>query len=324
MTAEQAAAWLKNLDDVIKAGGKSVSAIAEFLESNHDTLFTPEEYQLLGYDSAREAVLEALARIGGPEAIAVMARELEATASPREVALLALGLNAAAPGQHHGQAVSAARESLALAAREPVAGMDVAPLFEVLQAFGGIEAIDDLERAATRWGHYATFALGAVSEGGGVPALLRIAEISPGRPPHPARLQALQVIAQLASSNDGARASLIALARENQITSHVWPYLARPLAGEQARLQNPLLDSRSDVTDRSHTGSVHITSGNQNLLWMRPGESLSPAESDRLIALVSELASVTNDPDGQRVLKQTMRLITQQSAQASAVPLPAR
>jgi hypothetical protein len=324
LSAAQAAAWLKNLDEVTKAGAASVPAIAEFLKLAENTFFSPENKQLLGVGSVREALLDALAEIGGPEAIAVMARELATTASPREVAMLASSLEGAAPGRYRDQAVSAARESLAMAVEGDLESFDVAPLFEVLQLFGGVEVLADLESAARHWGQYATLALGDLPDGAGIPALLRIADVSPNGSPNAARLESLQIIAQLASSNDEARTSLLALARAERLPAHVWPYLARPLSGEHARLENTMLDTRAAMPEDKRTGTVHVAGGNQNLVWGRSEGEISPAEIQRQRSLVDELALVTRDPDGQRVLEQVRALIEQQAAQSRLASPPSK
>ncbi len=324
LTPAQSAAWLENLDAVTKAGAVSIPAIAEFLKEAAVPYFSPENRQLLGFDSAREALLDALARMGGPEAISVMAGELATTASPREVAMLASSLESLAPGQYRGQAVSAARESLAMAVEGHLESFDVAPLFEVLQLFGGVEVLGDLERAASHWGQYATLALGELPDGAGLPALLRIADVNPDGSPNAARSQSLQAIAQLASSNGEARSSLVALARAERLPAHIWPYLARPLSGERARLENTMLDTRAAMPEDNRTGTVHIVSGNQNLVWGRSQGEISPAEIQRQRSLVDELALVTKDPDGQRVLEQVRALIDQQSAQSGVANSPSK
>jgi hypothetical protein len=308
------------LDAIIRDGDDSVAAIAEFLATKEDSVFDANESEALGFNGAREALLDALARIASPEAIHAMTVVMADTMDPAEVAMLARNLDALAPETYRQQAVSAARESLAAAVREPAKETDVAPLFEVLLQYGGAEAAADLERAASHWGHYATLALAAVPDGGGVPSLLHLAESSPGRAPHPARLQALQVIAQLALSNEQARASLLALAREEQIPAPLWPYLARPLAGEQARLQNPLLEAGDGPPEESHAGTIHITSGNQNLIWMKAHGGLSAEQQAGLATLLRELAAVTKDPDGLRILQQTQARIEQGGASISGSP----
>ncbi len=322
LTPAEVATWLKNLDEVNKAGSTSIPAIAEFLKLGENTFFSLANKQVLGFGSAREALLDALARIGGPEAIAVMAGELATTASPREVALLASSLESVAPGRYRDQAVAAARESLAMAVEGHLESFDVAPLFEVLQLFGGVEVVADLERAARHWGQYATLALGDLPDGAGVPALLRIANLTPNGAPNAARLESLQIIAQLASSNEEARTSLLALARAEKLPAHIWPYLAGPLSGQHARLENTMLDARGDMPEDKRTSTVHIASGNQNLVWGRSQEEISLAEIQRQRSLVDELALVTKDPDGLKVLEQVRALIELQAAQSTvASPL---
>ena len=132
------------------------------------------------------------------------------------------------------------------------------------------------------------------------------------------------MIAQLASSNDEARSSLLALARADKLPAHIWPYLARPLAGEHARLENTMLDTRTDMPEDKRTGTVHVVSGNQNLVWGRSKEAISPAEIQRQRSLVDELALVTKDPDGQRVLERVRALIDQQSAQSAVATPPSK
>lgn len=324
LTPAQAEAWLTNLDNVIKAGAGSIPAIAEFLKVEDTPFFSAENQQLLGFGCAREALLDALAQVGGEEAVAVMAGVLATTASPREVAMLASSLESAVPGRYREQAVSAARESLAMAVEGHLESFDVAPLFEVLQLFGGVEVLADLERAARFWGQYATLALGDLPDGAGVPALLRIADVNPNGGPNTARFESLQMIAQLASSNEEARASLVAMARAEKLPAHIWPYLAGPLSGEHARLENTMLDPRAAMPEEKRTGTVHIVSGNQNLVWGRSEGETSPAEIQRQRSLVDELALVTKDPDGQRVLGQVRALIDQQSARSAVANPPSK
>jgi len=318
MTPEEVAAWQENMDRIVAAGSDSVAALAEYLRGDQDTFFSAEDSQQLGFRSAREAAIEALAHVGGPVSTAVMNEALELTASPREVALLARGLEEAAPGQYREQALAAVRESLAMAAEKQLGGLDVAPLFEVLQTYGGPEVAADLERAAGQWGQYATLALAELPDGAGVPSLLRMATVAPDRRPHAARLQALQVAAQLASSNDVVRAALVEQARENRIAPYLWPYLARPLSGEQAGLQNAVLQARPAATDDTRTGTVHIAGTNQNLVWARAGEGMTAEQITRQAALIAELRAATTNPDGRRVLDQAKALLEQQQHAAAA------
>ena len=314
MTEEEVVKWRENWDRLLMTGAEAVPALAEYLRGDQDTFFTAEDSVQLGFRSAREAAIEALVRLGGAAATAVMGEALGMTASPREVALLASGLEAVAPGQYRSEVLAAVRESLEMGAEKQLGGLDVAPLFEVLQTYGGPEVAGDLERAAGRWGQYATMALAALPDEAGVPSLLRMADPESGTKPHGARLQALQVVAQLAGTNDAARAALVDQARSNQIEPYLWLYLARPLAGEQAHLQNAVLDGRSPVGDYSQADTVHIAGTNQNLVWARSEQGMSGEQFNRQASLVAELREATTSLEGRKVLDQARVLLEQQRA----------
>src|SRR6266850_1771798 len=98
-TPEQVTAWKQNLQQLVQQGAASVPAIQEFLEKNVDLGFGNEGIQTLGYGSARYALFDALAQIGGPEAVGALTGTLQTTADPREIALLAKDLEQMAPEQ---------------------------------------------------------------------------------------------------------------------------------------------------------------------------------------------------------------------------------
>jgi len=169
--------------------------------------------------------------------------------------------------------------------------------------------VEDLERAAGHWGHYAALALAQLPDGAGVPSLLRMADPAGDGGVSPARLQALQVLAQLAPMNPEVRSALVEQARANSILPHMWPFLAQPLAGETARLQNPVLDSRPAAPEEARKGMVHVPRGNQSLYWAREGGALSPLQVTRQLALIDELRAATSDPDARRVLEQVRLMV---------------
>src|SRR5437867_4158950 len=89
MTPEQAAQWKQNLRQLVQQGRDAVPAIAEFLKQNKDVDFGTGVNQALGYGSLRRAMFDALAQIGGPEAVWAAGETLQNSADPREIALLA-------------------------------------------------------------------------------------------------------------------------------------------------------------------------------------------------------------------------------------------
>ena len=213
---EQAAAWRTNLQQLVEQGATAVPAIREFLLQNTDFDFGPDGQQVLGYPTARTAMFDALAQIGVPLAVAALTEVLQTTADPREIALLGQSLEKLEPGLHQQQAVDAARQSLAMATEGNLPGRDVAPLFEVLQKYGGSSAVTDLEQGARQWNYYATIALAQLPDGAGIPSLVQMADGENAG----ARTAAFQMLAQAASHSFYARAALLDRARQGRISEY--------------------------------------------------------------------------------------------------------
>ena len=72
MTAEGAAQWKQNFEQLVQGGATSVTAIGEYLKLNQDWVFGAGDAAMLGYGSARTAMLDALVRIGGAEGISAL------------------------------------------------------------------------------------------------------------------------------------------------------------------------------------------------------------------------------------------------------------
>ena len=106
------------------------------------------------------ALIDALGRIGGHEAMAVSLEELRRTTQPLEVALLARNLEEGAPGTHGEQVMAAIHDALQSAERAPIdESPDVGPLFDLLRAYGGMAAQTILEQSLPAWTEYALIAL---------------------------------------------------------------------------------------------------------------------------------------------------------------------
>jgi hypothetical protein len=305
LTAETAGQWRQNLDYLVQGGAASIPALAEFLRANQDRVFSATEAGMLGYGSMRNAIFDALGRIGGPAAIDLMGEVLETTASPREIAVLAKNLETLAPEQYRGAAVEAARQALAMAGEKEMQGYDVAPLFEVFQKYGGPEGAADLEKAASHWNYYATLALGNLPDGAGVPSLIRLIETGPNNQQSIGRLQALQVLSELASSNEAARAALIEHARANRISATEWAYLVRPLSGEKAHVQDSVLNENQAFVDQFKSSSAHVRFNNQNFFYAPPDGVFNLSQLNQQLRLVDELLGVSSNPDATRTLQKT-------------------
>jgi len=317
LTSESVTNWRQNLQQLVQHGAAAVPAIREFLEKNTDLDFGLSGWRMLGYPSARAALFDALAQIGGPEATALTLDTLRTTADPREIALLALNLEKLAPEdpRYRDEAVQAARQTLAAVASGKLEGRDVAPLFEVLQKYGGAGLAPELEQANQQWNYYAVMALAQLPEGAGVPSLLRLAQEQKGYAP-------LQMLAQLASQYPDARAALLEQARLNQIPPSAWPYLQSVLAGDRVRFVDSVLDETGATVNMAEMQWVHIVAGNQNFYQAPDSASLAPEQLTQQVRLVDALLAVAQDPAAVQALQQSRTQLQQRLSQVAAVAPP--
>ncbi|MCI0745298.1 MAG: hypothetical protein L0Y58_07825 [Verrucomicrobia subdivision 3 bacterium] len=304
LTAEEAEQWRKNFDELVAQRADGVAGIAEFLQTNTDVQFGRAGKELIGFSSAREAMFDALVRIGGPEAVMASLQALQNTADPREVALLGRSLEKLAPEWHRQDVLNAARDVLGMAANGRLPDVDVAPLFEVLQTYGGSEVVTDLERAASHWEYYSAIALAYLPDGAGIPLLARMAEAN-----GPMSSTALQLLAQVSGNNAQAQSALVAQAQANAIPASVWPFLVSSLAGNEYQFQN----SAFAPDGRAHPGDVstaHIRSGNQTFYSAFTSSTLTQEQINQRIAFINQLREVTSQPAAQQALQQAIDLLT--------------
>lgn len=298
VTQEGMTDWTESFQQLVQHGAAAVPAIREFLAKNADFDFGPSGWRMLGYPSARAALFEALAQIGGSEALALTLDTLRTTAAPREIALLARNLEkmSAEEPQYPEEAVQAARETLEMAASGRLEDRDVAPLFEVLNKYGAGATVQDLEQASKQWNYYAVIALAQLPDGAGVPSLIRMAQEQRGYGP-------LQVLAQLASEYPDARAALLEQARLNQIPASAWPYLQSVLAGHRFHFVDSFFDESAATASRSDLQVVHIAYGNQNYYMETDATRLSPEQINEQMGLIEELLAVAQDPAAAQALR---------------------
>jgi len=309
LTAEQAPAWKQNLQQLVQQGALAVPAIEEFLAHNTEFNFSLASRQLLGYDSARMALLNCLAQIGGSDALNAMTTVLQTTAQPREIALLAQDLEQLEPGQHRDQVLDAARQTLDMASSHKLEMPDVAPLFEVLQKYGGQTVVGDLEKVTAQWNYYGTIALAQLPDGAGIPSLVQMAQ----NPNTSAAVRdgSLQALAEVSDRSADARSALLALARLNLVSTFTWQMVASTLAGDQVGLLNSAFEDHQTLPQVSGLRTV-ATSDNQNFFAMPA--SLTPEQANQRIALIDELLSGTSDPAATQALQQSKALLSRRFA----------
>jgi len=313
---EQVASWKQNLQQLIKQGADAVPAIAEFLSKNADIDFGDGGKQALGYTSARAAMIDALAQIGGPVAELALSDVLQNTAEPRELARLAQALEKLNPGVHQQQALDAARQALDMFAQGGLQNRDAAPLFEILQHYGGPGIASDLVSRMGQWEYYSAISLASLPDNAGVPALIQLAgdqsTASPG-----AKAIALQMLAQLATQSPDAQSALLDQVRQGKLTAFNWIGLEPLLAGNQLVLQDSVLDNPLDRVSVNDIKQTHVPFGNQSFYTLPLG-AMTIDQIVQRSALITELLSATSDPMGIQMLQKAKAELSQRLAQIAA------
>ena len=313
--------WKSGLQELAALGRRGIPAILRFLADGTDLRFGPELRAELGHGSARTGLMQALRQIGGPEAIVAMGQLLDQTRSYPELALMAQGLEEADPGTHRDRILERARAELANAVAAPAAASaeppDAAALFEVLGHYGGPESAPDLEAAAERWKYYATSALARLPDGAGVPSLIRLADPNTGGSQ---RLQALQVLAELAPANESARDYLITLTSSGGIPADHWSYLQQPLSGNQYFVADAVLTQYPPTAHWSDIQTLHIRTGNQTLYSIPSASSQTPEGIQRHLALIDQLIGFASSGAAHTSLREARQVLESRLQRATVVP----
>jgi hypothetical protein len=308
LNADLAATWRTNLAQLTAHGAAAIPAIVEFLDKNSDLEFGPAGKQALGYGSARLALLDVLAQVGGTDGLRAMTGVLGVTADPREIATLGRYLEQLDPGAHRQEVLDAARQALAMAREGGLSDRDVAPLFEVFQNYGDASIASDLMQDSKQWNYYSMLALAQLPEGAGIPGLIQIVNGEGGLGTG-ARVPALEMLAQSAGGSDVARAALLDQVKQNKLTAYNWATLESILAGDQVRFQDSAFDSDLAATRSTDTRRTHISSGNQNFYSAPPVGGLTPEQIQQQNALIDELMKATTDQTGLAVLQRAKALL---------------
>jgi len=295
ISAEHAAAWKESLNQLAAQGEAALPAIREFLEKNLDLNFdAAESGAQMGFPSLRLALLNTMQNIGGPEALAISLQTLQTTADPGEIAALAKYLGQSADAQQHRDAVlSAAREALGIAASSNWDGRDVAPLFDLLKAYAGANAVADFEKYAGTWFNYTPLMLAQLPDGAGIPSLIRFADIS--HPPTTLGGDIRQrMLAQVSAQSSDAAEALFRQVSADHILSSAWPGVASALTGRTLELARTLPDTDPAAAAKPQTAGYHIALGNQNYIERPPPEMTAGQVQERIQFIERLLAAATN------------------------------
>jgi len=293
ISAQQAATWKQNLQQLIGTGTQAVPAIREFLARNQDIdLSSLPGGKQLGYDTTRQALFGALSQIGGPEAQSLLLDTLNTTADPGELALIAKNLETMAPGQYRDQVLSAAWETLQMASSGQLTGQrDLGPLFDLFQRLGDGQSADGLLAAAKNWGYYATQTLARLPDGAGIDDLIKLAT-DPALGLTRADF-AYQALADAAWNQPKAAEALVMQAREGHIPPSAWAAIAEALGGLQTYINDGVVPEGSDGVRKIRW--VHLDLGNQNY-YAAQSVSMTAEELGTRISILDQLLALNNDP----------------------------
>ena len=243
ITAENAEKFKRNLEELIKQGAASVPAIRELLEKKVEYNFADASGgEQMGYASLRASLIDALKQIGGPEAQEAMVQVLQTSALPSELLEIAKNLDQEAPGQYRDQVLNAARESLAIAATNLSANIELGPAFRILQNYGDANTIADTAKSEPANFNNA-INLVNMPEGQGLAALVQMAGNSSSAS---GQTIATEMIAQMAGQNSKAVDALMQMAQNNQISNGTWEKLAPILGGDQYQIADSPAQSPTD------------------------------------------------------------------------------
>ncbi|MSU63826.1 MAG: hypothetical protein EXS31_15740 [Pedosphaera sp.] len=303
MTPEQSANIAEQLQRISALGTPAVAAIRDFLEKGENSSFGAAKLpggasSAASASDLRVGVLDSLAKIGGPEAVAVAGEALQKSMSPSEITLLARALEQQAPGQFTGAALSASRQALASLSKNGSTEQDVSGLFQVLQKYGDASVIPELQNLSQQWRYYGMIAMGGMADGQGVSALINMTQ-APGAQASGYQQIATQMLAQLATSSAEAQAALIAQAKAGEI--HNWSEVAQSLSGARLTYGADVLAGDSNNPDLKVAATHHVVAGNQNFRTINV--PLAEPQIAQNEALIEQLLIHAQDPAAREALQ---------------------
>lgn len=250
----------------------------------------------------RLALFDALRQIGGADALALSGEVMQTTASPREIGILAANLDAMAPEQYRESALAAARVALANAALDP-SRVDVGPLLQVLQKYGGTGALADFQTAASKWNYYAPIALAGLPDGGGIPVLAQMAQNADGSFGSSSRF-ALQMLAQLAPQYPEAANALASQLKNAQLPNSAWIGIASALSGDQVFYSDAgYLNTAVPPADATGLKTWHMAATDQNWQSVNVSANWTPQQIQYQLNLIDQL--IAANPSAAQSLQAT-------------------
>ena len=181
------------------------------------------------------------------------------------------------------------------------------PLFDVLQKYGGANAVAELEQTSSQWKYYSAIALAQLPDGAGIPSLIKMVQDPNGGAVK--NVPALEMLVQAAGQNADASKALLDLVRANSINPRTWAYLAPVLAGDQVQILDPA-NSATLPSRTSDLRTYHIAAGNQNF-YSAPAPNQTADQINQQVALIDNLLNATTDPTAVQTLQSTRTQLQQ-------------
>jgi len=334
LTPEGAKDLKRRLQDMRERGTAVVPAIRDFLRSQQDVEFDKMPGgKLAEQRTLRLALIDTLRQIGGAEAVDVSLDQLRMTKTPSEVAMLALNLEEAAPGVYRDEAIGTVLGALQDLARTKNP-LEVRPLFEALQALGGLEATTALEqfphnadmvgylsnkdtKISPTVGTYALITLANLPDGEGISSLADLAG-DPNVPVAHRTTGPFQMLAQASADHAQAAEELVALAEAKQIPDQAWDAVANALAGKELQFPTPPPEGTppgKNEAGGSGAGASFVRGfydDERNLLYEE--RLLSPTWSatqvQQQLALIDVLLGMTDAPAATKALQRARDTLT--------------
>jgi len=317
ITAERATDINRMLRSLRSIGAAAVPAIGDFLRQGADVDFAEMSGgELVGHRTLRQAMIDTLREIGGSAAMAVSLEQVQRTSEPIELSMLARSLEGEEPGVHREALIQAIGNALQSTAEAPAEGLpDVSPLFDLLRAYGGEQAVAVLERSVPEWGEYALIALAGLPDGAGIPSLTALAGTADVPVANPAL--PFQILAQASVSYPEAGTALVDLARAGQIPDQVWSAIGEALGGKHLQFSGKMFDG-TPLAENDTVGS-----GGRAPLWksyyiawlnIRYEQDVvsagwSAEQVEQHIALIDDLIEATSSPAAVQTLQQVRALL---------------
>lgn len=287
------------LQRLIYQGEDAIPAIQDYLNTLEDMTYAERRVndRVVDSKSLRISLYEVLDRIGGFEAIDVLAVELQGVRTPLEIAALSDILERQAPGEFREASLKAVTNTYLKISNGELRTTDVSPLFDVLGRFGDSETASQLQELQSDtsfdWRLYATVALANMRDGEGVSALINSPLLN-----EPRNYQyevPIRMLAQLAAENSDAQRALIKQVQADKIPDRLWPSLSGSLIGtKEYQLLKPQIENLpTELTLNPFRHQIFGGEQSQTLYIVDNSSNLSIEQIEARIELIDLLLNET-------------------------------